>query len=69
MKKLAAFLCVVAVLVPLGFSQDLPFDVGVRVGTRIPSFRLSDQRGNEQDFVSLKKANGLVLLFFRSADW
>jgi hypothetical protein len=69
MKKLAAFLCVAAVLVPLGFSQEIPFDVGVKIGTRIPNFRLSDQRGDEQDFASLKKANGLVLLFFRSADW
>jgi len=69
MTKLAVLFCVAVVLLPLGFSQSGSFDVGIKVGTKIPSFRLSDQTGQVQDFAALKKANGLVLLFFRSADW
>jgi hypothetical protein len=39
------------------------------VGERIPLLQGVDQFGKKQDFNSLKGPNGLVLLFFRSADW
>ena len=38
---------------PRSFSQeavsDKPFDVGIRVGEKIPPFRLTSQTGNELD--------------------
>lgn len=51
------------------FAQAMPFDVGVKVGQRIPRFALTDQKGVMQELASLKGPQGLVLLFFRSADW
>jgi hypothetical protein len=39
------------------------------VGTKAPDFRARDQFGHEQTIESLAGPNGLVLLFFRSADW
>jgi peroxiredoxin len=46
-----------------------PFDPGVRVGQKIPPFRLMSQDGKELDFNRIKGPKGLALLFFRSADW
>ncbi len=42
---------------------------GVSVGAQAPSLRARDQFGKEQTLRSLSGPNGLVLLFFRSADW
>ena len=39
------------------------------VGTKAPNFAARDQFGHEQTIESLAGPNGLVLLFFRSADW
>ena len=44
-------------------------DVGLPVGAAAPEFKLKDQTGRERDFASLTGSNGLVLVFFRSADW
>jgi hypothetical protein len=41
----------------------------LKVGDRMPAFRAVDQFGRERDFGNLKGPNGLVVLFFRSADW
>jgi hypothetical protein len=38
-------------------------------GTKAPSFMARDQFGREQTLESLAGPKGLVLLFFRSADW
>jgi hypothetical protein len=38
-------------------------------GTAAPSFEAVDHNGKMQDFESLAGENGLLLLFFRSADW
>ena len=38
-------------------------------GAAVPSFKATDQDGNSQNFDSLTGENGLLLLFFRSADW
>ena len=54
---------------PLLFGQNAAIDVGIKIGERIPSFRLSDQNGSARDFSSVKGPKGAVLLFFRSADW
>jgi len=45
------------------------FDPGPAVGDRLPAFEAVDQDGRARNFESLRGARGLVLLFFRSADW
>ena len=42
---------------------------GPGVGAKIPNFSLPDQTGQSRDYASLKGPKGLVLVFFRSADW
>jgi peroxiredoxin len=42
---------------------------GPEPGSRIPAFSLPDQTGQMREFSSLKGPKGLVLVFFRSADW
>ncbi len=43
--------------------------IGPAVGSRLPDFEATDQQGQARDFQSLTGENGLLLLFFRSADW
>lgn len=42
---------------------------GPAVGEKIPQFEAQDQNGNRQTFETLRGPNGLLLLFYRSADW
>ncbi len=42
---------------------------GPEVGARAPAFEASDQSGAARTFEDLAGENGLLLLFFRSADW
>ena len=46
-----------------------PASLGPRVGEALPAFEVRDQDGRLRDFSSLTGPNGLVLVFFRSADW
>lgn len=41
----------------------------LKIGSKIPELSGVDQFGKRQTFNSLKGPDGLVLLFFRSADW
>ena len=43
--------------------------IGLSVGDTAPRFKARDQFGNEQTNETLKRKNGTVILFFRSADW
>jgi cytochrome oxidase Cu insertion factor (SCO1/SenC/PrrC family) len=43
--------------------------LGPRIGERIPDFSLTDQHGQTRTLASLMGKNGLMLVFFRSADW
>jgi hypothetical protein len=43
--------------------------LGPQVGSRVPDFRLADQHGQTRTLQSLVGPNGLMLVFFRSADW
>ncbi len=43
--------------------------LGPKVGEPLPAFSLQDQQGRTRDFASLSGPQGLVLVFFRSADW
>jgi len=44
-------------------------EIGPQVGEIVPDFALPDQTGRERTLESLMGPNGLVLVFFRSADW
>ena len=46
-----------------------PATLGPAVGQPIPGFEAPDQDGRPRDFASLTGPKGLVLVFFRSADW
>ena len=43
--------------------------LGPQVGTKVPDFSLTDQRGRTQTLTSIMGSRGAVLVFFRSADW
>jgi hypothetical protein len=42
---------------------------GPAVGAHVPAFQLPDQNGQRHDLASLYGPKGLMLVFFRSADW
>jgi hypothetical protein len=43
--------------------------LGPQVGDRVPDFTLQDQGGRSRTLQSLMGRNGLMLVFYRSADW
>jgi len=43
--------------------------MGPQVGTRVPDFTLADQHGQPRTLRSLMGPKGLMLVFYRSADW
>ena len=43
--------------------------LGPQVGDRVPDFTLNDQQGRSRTLTSLLGPRGLMLVFFRSADW
>ena len=43
--------------------------LGPQVGARVPDFSLPDQRGQMRTLQSLMGPKGLMLVFYRSADW
>ena len=65
MRRLLVGLVLLATALSLA-AQNLP---GVPAGKPAPAFRARDQFAKEQTLSSLMGPNGLVLLFFRSADW
>lgn len=52
-----------------GRAQSTRTSLGPKPGETIPSFQARDQFGHIQTLTSLAGPQGLVLLFFRSADW
>ena len=42
---------------------------GPEVGSKVPDFSLPDQAGQTRSLASLAGPKGLVLVFYRSADW
>ena len=46
-----------------------PMTLGPVVGQTLPAFEVKDSKGVTRTFESLKGPSGLVLVFFRSADW
>ena len=72
--KPAAILCVVwlAALSPALPAQQPAIDtslLGPRVGATVPPFSGSDQFGRTQTLESAMGPKGVMLVFFRSADW
>ena len=43
--------------------------IGPQVGERVPDFSLVDQTGATRTLASVAGKNGLMLVFFRSAEW
>ncbi len=43
--------------------------VGIQTGAKAPGFELQDQSGRKRSLASLMERRGVVLVFFRSADW
>ena len=50
-------------------AQDNNTRTGPAIGRRIPRFTAPDQHGKPRSFEDLRGPKGLVLLFYRSADW
>jgi hypothetical protein len=46
-----------------------PASLGPKVGESVPDFSLRDQSGRIRTLEDLMGPKGLVLVFFRSADW
>ena len=44
-------------------------ETGPEVGTRVPDFKVQDQKGETRTLADLSGPEGLLLLFHRSADW
>ena len=54
------------------FQQPIVPDVqtlGPHVGDRVPDFTLVDQNGRSRTLMALIGPMGVMLVFFRSADW
>ena len=67
---------IIFVLFARGTAQETPQaplpdvqTLGPQVGTHVPNFTLLDQSGQSRTLKSLIGARGLMLVFFRSADW
>lgn len=46
-----------------------PETLGPKIGEKIPDFTAIDQDGRERTLESLMGPKGLMLVFFRSAEW
>jgi hypothetical protein len=49
--------------------QTTPVRTGPALGSTVPSFEAPDQNGRMQTLKSLTGPKGLLLVFYRSADW
>ncbi len=73
----ALFACAVLTLTPVAMAQQpgqpppaVDLDrKGPKVGERVPAFSGVDQHGRTQTLESVLKADGAMLVFYRSADW
>jgi cytochrome oxidase Cu insertion factor (SCO1/SenC/PrrC family) len=43
--------------------------LGPQVGAKVPDFKLNDQQGQPRTLRSVMGPKGVLLVFFRSADW
>ena len=71
MRTLTAFSIALSAVV-LAASQSTTVDpktVGPQIGSKVPSFTLTDQTGQSRTLQSLMGPKGAILVFFRSAEW
>jgi peroxiredoxin len=47
----------------------LTADPGPAVGSKVPPFELTDQNGRTRTLPDVMGPKGVMLVFFRSADW
>ena len=66
---LIGFLTLLLAQSPAPASGPDSMTLGPAVGEPLPGFQAPDQDGRPRDFASLAGPEGLVLVFFRSADW
>ncbi len=57
----------VAVSLTVAYGQTIK--TGPAVGERVPDFSAQDQTGHQQTIKSIMGPKGVMLVFFRSADW
>ena len=72
MRRIACAVSVSVMLSCAGVAVAQPIDpqtLGPRVGERVPDFSLPDQHGVTRSLRSTFGRKGVVLVFFRSADW
>jgi len=67
MKPTAALLMLAMLMFAIASGAQTP--PGPMVGAKVPDFKLSDQNGVNRTLKSLMGPKGLMLVFFRSADW
>jgi len=70
----AAAAMTAALVITTGAAQDIKTTIdvaklGPQVGQPVPEFSLSDQNGKAWTLRSLMRPKGLMLVFYRSADW
>lgn len=62
------FLCL-TLAVSLTEAHGQSIRTGPAVGQRVPDFSAKDQSSHEQTLKSIMGPKGVMLVFFRSADW
>lgn len=50
-------------------SEKIAIEIGPKIGENAPKITVIDEQGSRQTIQSLSKEKGLILVFFRSADW
>ena len=58
-----------AITASLAAAQTSKITTGPEVGATLPAFEAQDQTGAARNLASLTGPKGLMLVFFRSADW
>jgi hypothetical protein len=58
-----------ALAVSLAAAYGQSIKTGPAVGERVPDFSAQDQASREQTLKSIMGRKGVMLVFFRSADW
>jgi hypothetical protein len=69
MRRLRWALSIWLVLIGMGAAQAPIASVGPTIGSNAPAFSAVDQFGRTRTLESLLGRDGLMLVFFRSADW
>ena len=65
----ALAVALLAFMPPSVEAADAPISTGPEVGAPIPEFEARDQHGVLRSFEDLCGPEGLMLLFYRTADW